>query len=290
MLKTGITDNEYINFYGREEGLRRIAAHGYYGVDCQLFVDTTRPYFDWSEEEFLGFVTDYKKAVRAAGLTVYQCHGPWRYPPQDVTPEDRAERMEKIRRALQGTAALDCKRLIFHPLMPFSTQDEGHERETWDINLPFLREMADYAAPLGITVCLENMPMRDFSIASTEQILKLVKAVGRPNFKVCLDTGHCAVMREDPAESVRLLGDCLEALHIHDNDGKRDLHLMPYSKTVDFDAFAKALSEIGFRGVLSLECHIGDKLPKVLREQEERLLSEKIRYMATLASGQEVKE
>ncbi|MBQ8892915.1 MAG: sugar phosphate isomerase/epimerase [Clostridia bacterium] len=290
MLKTGITDRSYTNYYGVEEGLRRIASHGYYGVDCQLFVDTAQPYFELSEEDFLAYVENYKKNVHAAGLKIYQAHGPWRYPPKDSTPEEQAERMEKIKRSLRGTAALECKRFVYHPLMPFTTHDEDHERETWEINLPFLQEMADYAATLGITVCLENMPMPDFSLASTAKILEMVQAVDRPNFKVCLDTGHCAVMKEDLADCVRMLGGYLETLHIHDNDGRRDLHLLPYSKTLDFDAFAKALHEIGFQGVLSLESVFGIHLPKALREQEELLLSEKIRYMAKLASGEEVQK
>ena len=287
MLKTGIIDTAYTAHYGWEEGLRRIAAHGYYGIDYQGFVDTETPLFALSEEAFIAELERQKKAIRAAGLTVYQTHGPWRYPPRDATPEDRAERMEKIRRALLGTAVLGSKRFIYHPLMPFTTEDGGHETETWEINLPFMREMADLAAPYGITVCLENMPMRNFSLASTDAILRMVKAVDRPNFKVCLDTGHCAVMKEDPAEAVRLLGDYLETLHIHDNNGSRDLHLQPFAKTIDFPAFARALREIGFRGVLSLECGHGVGLPKALREQEELLLSEKVRYLAKVASGEE---
>ena len=287
MLKTGIINTEYTELYGWESGLRRIASHGYYGIDYQGFINTQNPLFSLSESDFVAELERQKKAVRAAGLVVYQTHGPWRYPPRDATPEERAERMEKIRRALLGTSVLGCKRFIYHPLMPFTTEDGGHEAETWTVNLPFLRELAELAAPHGITVCLENMPMREFSLASTADILRMVKAVNRPNFKVCLDTGHCAVMKEDPADAVRLLGDALEALHIHDNDGRRDLHLQPFAKTLDFHSFAKALEEIGFRGVLSLECHVGHGLPQALREREELLLSEKVRYLAKVASGEE---
>lgn len=288
MLKYGITETAYTDYYGFEAGIRRMAEHGYCGLDYQEFINTETPLFEKSARAFEQYLLEQRKIIEEAGLTVYQAHGPWRWPPRDSTPEDRAERMEKIRRSLEGTAALGCSRFVYHPLLPFGKNDMDHADETWSVNLPFMQEMADYAAGLGITVCLENMPWPEFSIAKTSEILEMIRAVNRPNFKFCLDTGHCAITGDSPADCVRLAGkEQLEALHIHDNDGKRDLHLLPFSKSIDFTAFGKALYEIGFDGVVSLESLFCKNLPSRLREAEEKLLVEKIRYIARIAAGEE---
>ena len=41
-----------------------------------------------------------KELAEAAGVSVHQVHGPWRWPPQDGTEEERAERMEKMKNTI----------------------------------------------------------------------------------------------------------------------------------------------------------------------------------------------
>ena len=45
----------------------------------------------------------------------------------------------------------------------------------------------------------------------------------------------------------------IQTLHVHDNDGIRDLHQIPYEGVIDWADFARALSETHWNGVLSLE-------------------------------------
>ena len=42
-----------------------------------------------TEEEYAASILREKALADEAGVTVWQVHGPWRYPPIDVTPEDR---------------------------------------------------------------------------------------------------------------------------------------------------------------------------------------------------------
>ena len=74
------------------------------------------------------------------------------------------------------------------------------------------------------------------------------------HFKVCLDTGHVAVFKElSLGDEVRRLGKHIVAFHIHDNDGRRDLHQFPGFGRIDWSDFGRALRDIGYDGSFSLE-------------------------------------
>jgi sugar phosphate isomerase/epimerase len=45
----------------------------------------------------------------------------------------------------------------------------------------------------------------------------------------------------------------LKALHVHDTDGYRDLHTLPFTSKNDFALIMKLLSEIGYEGDLTFE-------------------------------------
>ena len=140
--------------------------------------------------------------------------------------------------------------------MPFGIYDKGTENEkiTWDLNIKFMKELTLEAKKYGVTVCVENMPMHNFSIAKPKDVLKLVKTINDDNFKICLDTGHVSVFPDlSIGDEVRALGKEIRTLHVHDNRFEMDLHLPPFYGVINWADFAKALGDIDFDGVFSLE-------------------------------------
>ena len=287
MLKIGIDENAYCKKYGFENGLDRMRKHGYEGLDYQEFVNTDHPIFEKNLHEFESYLRAQRVATEKAGITIHQVHGPWRVPIQDSSVADREERFEKMARSIEGTAILGSKHFIIHPIMPFRTNDEEHEAETYEINLDFMGKLCKVGQDNDVIVCFENMPFPRLSLASVQSTLKFIQTINSDYFKMCLDTGHCTMFNFTPGDSVRLIGkDNLFALHIHDNDGLKDRHQAPYNGIIDWSDFGAALYEIGFDGIISLETVIPQKLPDPLREFEEISLVQKARYIASLASGQ----
>lgn len=287
MLMVGHQDTFYTSQYGFEKGLARMREHGYGGIDYQGFLHTNTPLFEKSPREFELELKRQYEVIQKEGLLVHQTHGPWRHPPQDATVADREERFEKMARSIEGTAMLGCNKMILHPLMPFSSRDEGHEKETYEMNLEFMQRICKVAREHKVYICFENMPMKYLSLATVEETLDFVKTINDKYFRMCLDTGHCAVRGGSPAEAVRLIGkEYLFALHVHDNDGEKDRHWSPFTGVIDWEAFGKALHEIQYEGVISLEVKKSGKLPEELREHEEIGLFRKGEYLAKLASGQ----
>ena len=254
MMKIGIESGAYLGRYGFDAGLARMKAHGYECLDYQDFANTDLPMFGMNAHDFEAYLTDHRKKLEDAGIEVTQTHGPWRWPPQDFTEEDRAERFDKMARSIVGTAILGCKNFVIHPIMPFGDNQDPDPAKLWEMNYEFMGRLVEVGRQNDVVVCFENMPMRALSISVPEAILKFVKTINSPYFKVCLDTGHCSVFGLSPAEAVRLTGkDYLQVLHVHDNDGHGDLHWLPYTGVIDWDDFSNALEEIGYEGSLSLE-------------------------------------
>ena len=271
-LKIGITNSSY-GVYTLDEAIERISAQGYDCIDYQGFVNVESDFFKLPEEEFIAELKRQKALFSSHGLDVSQAHAPWRTP-KDGDPEERKRWILAMEKSIRGAAVLDCKRFIVHPLMPYMDTAE-HPEEVWAMNEEFLGNLADYAKGYGITVCFENMPFTVFPIATVDHCLEMLNRLGRDNLKICLDTGHAAIFEgSDLSGLVRKIGSRLEAVHIHDNMGKEDEHLIPGDGIIDWDAFTGALKEIGFNKVFSLETSPKHRqYPKEAWEERELALA-----------------
>ncbi len=255
-MRTGIEwcPEDHVEEKVRE--LYEIRELGYDCIDFQSFCHTENVFFgDHSDVSAnLKLVRD---ACADAGLTVSQTHGPWRWPPRDSTKEERDERFEKMVRSLYGTAELGCRDMVIHPIMPFGDWQDPYPEAFMEMNLEFFGRLTEEAKKAGVVIDFENMPMPALSLATPAQILDFVKMIDSPYFRVCLDTGHCAVTKNDPADAVRMIGrEYLRVLHVHDNDGKGDFHWLPGTGVINWEEFSKALFDIGFEGVFSLETNV----------------------------------
>lgn len=287
MLRLGIGERFYTVPYGFEAGIARMKMQGYSAMDYPEFGNTETELYQKDHHQFVQYLQYQAEVCKREGIEIFQTHGPWRYPPQDFTVEDREERFEKMSKAIEGTAILGCKNIVIHPLMPYTIKDEEHEKETWDINLEFFGKLCRVAREYDVVINFENMPMKNFSIASAKQILKVAKEIRDEHFKVCLDTGHSSAIGNSPAEDVRMLEkEYLRTLHIHDNDGRHDYHWHPFAGVIDWKAFCDALKEISFDGVINLEVGRQKNLPDELRQLEEEFIYRRVEYLAKMVAGE----
>jgi len=149
-------------------------------------------------------------------------------------------------------------------------------------NAKRLRPLAAYAQTLGIRICLENLGSicRD-----AEEILKIIRASGDSDaLGICLDTGHLNLAKPGTqAEFIRTAGSRLHALHIADNEGQRDQHMMPFGAgNIDFSDVMKALKEIGYRDLFNYEIPGERRLPLSLRLAKTEYLRSVTQYLMSL--------
>lgn len=256
-MKIGVSIEPYgkaANYFG-EELFQKLSSFGFSAIDYNIS-GTLYELYSMDDAAFEQKLFAEKAAAQAAGLEIHQMHGPWRSPPRDATVEDRQERMEKMKRSILAARLLGCKYWVIHPIMPYGALDLDTEDppKTWALNKAFMGELLQYAKEQDITICLENLPMSKFSMSNPKQILKFVREMNDDHFKICLDTGHSNFFPDVClSDMVREMGSDLKALHIHDNMGDRDFHLWPTKGIIDWPGFMKALKDIDFQGVFSLE-------------------------------------
>ncbi|MBE7060699.1 MAG: sugar phosphate isomerase/epimerase [Ruminococcaceae bacterium] len=275
-MKIGIEFNIFNSGYCRygDKKYIKLKEHGFSCIDFNMSNTNTEIYTSPESDKLL---LREKALADDAGIEINQAHGPWRSPPRDGTAEERAERMDKMKKSIRSASLLGCKNWVIHPLMPLGADDTvtGNEKGTWEINLMFMKELLITAKEYGVTICLENMPMAKFSLAKPAAILNFAEEINDENFKICLDTGHASLFDDlSLCDEVRRLGDKIKVLHVHDNKYGKDLHLMPYFGTIDWKAFAVSLKDIGYNGVFSLETSAPNTLPDFLFEKSSILLYE----------------
>lgn len=238
---------------------KKIREHGFNAIDFGGFVHTETPFFAQEEAAFHKELALIREAYEKEGITLFQTHGPWRHPAKDFTPEDRAERLAAMKKSVRGTATLGAKFCVIHSIMPFGTNTEENPEEFFRLNREHFLALCEEGEKFGVTVCLENMPFTRLPFAHIRDITAFVRSLGSEHFRVCLDTGHTVFFDnadpKGPAEGIRLAGELLATLHVHDNDGKSDQHNVPGSGILDWSAFSAALRESGYDGSLSLELH-----------------------------------
>lgn len=126
-------------------------------------------------------------------------------------------------------------------------------------------EVAAYARGGVTRICLENLAGAS-GVQTMDDYDRLLKAVNAPNLAICLDTGHANISRVDIPAFIRRAGNRLAALHIADNLGQTDDHMLPYGRgTVPWTAAMRALREVGYSGLFNFEVPGENRCPMPMR-------------------------
>lgn len=278
-MEIGIQSRAYERFGA--DRYRMMYADGFRFCDLGLS-DTNKELYNCEESDFLRLLREELELAEEAGIVFSQIHGPWRYPPQDATPEERAERKEKMEKCFRAAKLLKCKYVVIHPIMPFGTKEDPDPEGMFQMNVEFFRSLLPGARENDVIICIENMPMSKLSISPPAETLRLIEAIDDPNVAFCLDTGHSIVRDTQPGGAVRMGAKYLKVLHVHDSDGQRDRHWYPGTGAVDWDDFTAALKEVGYAGVMSLETRPDAELT----EEQHRLEDQKLAVIARKLADQ----
>ena len=280
-MKIEITIGEMARHGNTDAQYKRLRELGYDSVDESLS-KTTHPCFrDTGALERL--CLEKREAAEKYGIEIGQVHGPW--PTDDTDPAKRSEVWGYFHTALYGAYLMGSPYLIVHPQMPFGWGGPENPDEAERLTVALLEDLMPDAEKYGVTVCLENMPFVKQRMSTMPYIRRAVDAVKSDRIGICFDTGHSNIFSRDPLEEIRIAGGLLRTLHVHDNDGERDLHLMPYLGTYRWDLFVEGLAESRFEGPLSLETagpagKLAPNAPFVLVDEAERMNAEAARFLA----------
>ena len=198
-----------------------------------------------------------REACAARGLKVHSVHGAWgdtSYSGCPVNlgsldPQMRRQSVDDVARTAVYASAVEAPYLVIHPGCPSpdTNRDTDADALGWSIE-----RLLPVAEAHDLRLCLENLPS-GFCWSDISTLVAFVESFDTPRLGICLDTGHSNTAASAPRD-IRTAGRFLFTTHVHDNHGQSDEHLGPGLGTIDWDAVAGALVEIGYGGALVLEC------------------------------------
>lgn len=192
----------------------------------------------------------------------------------NITADDYMSTVDKLKNWLDMYEALDIKAAVLHT----GRNPDISPEETDARRMKALTELTDYIKGTNITICLENLTN---DLAHSGPLLDLIGRVGSDHLGVCLDTGHLNLCPgESQYDFIKACGSRLQALHIADNEGQSDQHMMPYGKgRVKWQEVIDGLREIGYRGLFNLEIPGESGGPVEIKLAKLRYVKEICEYM-----------
>ncbi|MDO4611902.1 MAG: sugar phosphate isomerase/epimerase family protein [Candidatus Saccharibacteria bacterium] len=141
------------------------------------------------------------------------------------------------------------------------------------VGLGRLQKIVDYADSLGMKIAFENMKIRGY-------LEYVIDNLQNENVGVCFDAGHYHAHFNDEFNFSRFKNKIF-AVHLHDNGGNKDEHLMPFDGTIDWEHIAEKLNECNYDGPVTLELTYGPKYANInIRDF----------YKQGFLAGQQIKE
>ncbi len=227
--------------YPAEQAVDRLAALGYEGVDMgfDYWVFDQSPFL---ADDYLDWAKALKRRADEAGVVYTHAHAPGEADAGDV-----------IHRSIRAASVLGAGYLVIHPVWRNS---EGgiieNKKEFISVNTQLIRALLPEAEEYGVVLLSENILWG--ASADPRIIADLVKEVGSDWFGWCFDVGHAHCCGYEP----KVLKKCSVvpmSLHIQDNDGSGDQHLIPGDGSIDLNAMIETLNELGYLGDCVMEAH-----------------------------------
>ncbi|MEE0945242.1 MAG: sugar phosphate isomerase/epimerase family protein [Acutalibacteraceae bacterium] len=246
-------------------------------------------FFDLSDEEFFDVLKGIKEQAEKNKVKIGQCHAP--FPSRVLGREDGVnEYMQKcIKRSIMAAGYLNCPYIVVHPInAPYGSTLT--KKEIFDMNVEFYSGFIDDLKKYNVVCCLENMwvQYKNKIFASTcndfeevnEYISVLNKKAEKEIFGFCLDTGHMVLTSGNIRFAIRTLGENLKVLHLHEVDGIKDNHTMPFTLgAVDWELIMTELNSSGYKGNLNFEAaNSWMMFPKPLWDDAVIMLGKICRY------------
>jgi sugar phosphate isomerase/epimerase len=149
---------------------------------------------------------------------------------------------------------LGLQRIVFGSGGSRQVPDGFDKDEAFNQMIGHCRRFGDIAAKYGVTIVIEPLQLAECNIINTvTEGIKLAKAADHPNVKVLADFYHMACDGEGP-ESILAAGDLLQHVHV----AEKEKRTAPGMEGDDLRPYLKALKEIGYDGMISIEASFGD--------------------------------
>ena len=237
--------SSYYYHLSPEEALKAFKAHGF--NCCELSSEHSEALLNRGDATEVGRA--FGELARELGVEVSQGHL-FFWGKRICHDEDRA----LIKKQLDLFLAIGIKNAVLHcdPLV-----NEQGEKAPIDVarveNIKAISDILEHVKGTDIVICLENL-ISSPAVNNVEGLMYFIDYFKSENLGICLDTGHLNINDKDQLGFIRRAGKHIKALHLADNEGQADQHLMPYGKgNVDFATVIREMKALDYEGLYNLE-------------------------------------
>ena len=190
----------------------------------------------------------FKRFSQAHGLSFPQGH---LWLNCDIATVNQTQMLEDMKKWLDLFHAVGIRNAVLHPGGDEMMRIGYSYNQIMDVRVKAIGKLCDYLKGTKINICLENMIS---TISECEELLEIIKLVSSKNLAICLDTGHLNLCSGRFTDFIKKSGKHLKALHVADNEGTFDQHVMPFGRgSVPWDEVIFALKESNYSGLFNLE-------------------------------------
>ena len=286
-MNLSINIGSIMGCFGLENAAKRAKAAGFdsmdYPLNCMVNFDDVL-----NGDDYIAECERIKAIADEAGLPIRQTHAPWnwKYAQWDDPETYKTKILPAIKRSVEVSARLGAKVTVVHPIH-FKVY-RGNEEFMFNWNMEFYRELIPICEEFDIKVAVENMYWGDGrrpcyvfdTCGRSEEFIRYVDTLNSKYIVACVDVGHTALpldADEEAYDMIRALGSRVQSLHIHDNDYRRDSHVLPYFGLLNWAEITKALGEIDYQGDFTYEA--GGFITSTM---DEEILPVAFKYMADI--------
>jgi sugar phosphate isomerase/epimerase len=228
---------------------------------------------NWEEK-----AREFRAYADGLGIVCNQAHAPFATA-RKGDEEYNKQMLPKIKRALEVSGILGAKICVVHPCNNYTAEE----------NAKLYKNFEETAKKAGVKIAVENMwNWKQGSPTATpaacshhDDFKKHLELLNKDVFVACVDIGHAemAGLNTSAVEMIETLGEWVQCLHLHDIDGVKDNHQVPFTQKVDFARIVDALKKINYQGDVTLEVAYAPlKTPKELQKPLAKYLAEIANY------------
>ena len=248
-----------------ENILSEMASFGFKNIE----VWCGNPHFDYGNESSVETVG---KLIKKFNLIPLSFHGPiymnvadakkkeW-LSLADINENKRKKAVGEFKKAIFAMESVGAKFIVTH----IGNTGDPFTEEGFKAFIKSLELLLFLAEKNGIIIALENIISELSSYDVIEKILKQFKS---ENLAVCLDLGH-AKIAGGISNGIEKFGSKIISLHVHDNNGIKDEHLVPGTGIINWDMVGQRLSP--YNEGFVLEMRDFGNIPEILLETKKFL-------------------
>ena len=248
-MKLATSTGDFIKYTSNQlDALTLIREAGFLYADYNFHVDFVRRNGVYSED-YLSYFDSVLRHTEKIGIRLVQAHAPMGEP----IGEGNEAFVEDTLRCVDAAGAWGIPNLVIHSGYRAGLSIE----ESFIENKKFFLKILKRAEKYNLNILVENFNKMCFDdtfwIDNAKPLYDFVKYVNHPLLHAVWDTGHANLQDMPQHDELKILGDEVKALHVQDNGGEWDQHLMPFMGTMNMDSLMHGLIDIGYNGYFTFE-------------------------------------